>query len=314
VNALCRHLRVALMCGTVLVLLVLPACITQTPPPSASQLMLTPPQLGAPCATCAQATLDVAMTEQQVNTDLQAAAASELVRANAQATLNSANETLSAVQTQQQNDANVIAAQVAAAAELVRANAQATFNSAGSTQSAALTADAIHQTQMADLATTGAQEALNQQYQIDLAAGTQTAIANGIAAQNQSAAATSQWYLDQGRQREEQRQGSMNFLWVWCLPMFIVLLAGLVVWDYWRRLGIRQANQRILERPADRLPAGVIIDVPPHRHALPQLDRERTEEGYQVTRPNDQVEQWMDEVKDNLLDSDEKDKDDNPNA
>lgn len=295
-------------------LLVLSACITQIAPPSASQLMLTPAQLGVPCATCAQATLDVAMTQQQSNTDLQAAAAAELMRANAQATLNSANGTLSAVQTQQQSDANVIAAQVAAAAELVRANAQATFNSAGSTQSAALTADAIHQTQAADLATTGAQAALNQQYKNDLAAGTQTAIANVMAAQDQSAAATSQWYFDRGRQREEQRQGSMNFLWVWGLPIFIVILAGLVLWGTWRRLLIQQANQRILERPVGRLPATVILDVAPHHHALPQFERDRTEEGYQVTSPNDQVEQWLDEVKDNLLDSDEKDKDDNPDS
>ena len=312
-NALFRSLRAVSIYGTVS-MLVLSACITQIAPPSSSQLMLTPAQLGVPCAACAQATLDVAMTQQQVNSDLQAAAAAELVRANAQATLNSANGTLSAVQTQQQSDANVIAAQVAAAAELVRANAQATFNSAGSTQSAALTADAIRQTQAADLATTGAQAVLNQQYKNDLAAGTQTAIANVIAAQNQSAAATSQWYFDQGRQREEQRQGSMNFLWVWCLPMFIVLLAGLVLWGYWRRLRIGQANQRILERPLDRLPATVIVDVPPHHHALPQFDGERTEEGYQVTSPNDPVEQWMDEVKDNLRDSDEKDRDDNTDA
>jgi hypothetical protein len=98
------------------------------------------------------------------------------VRANAQATLNSANATLGAVQTQQQNDANVIAA----TAEIARANAQATLNSAGSTQSAALTQDAIRQTQMADLATTGAQAIVNQQYKDELAAGTQTAVANNL--------------------------------------------------------------------------------------------------------------------------------------
>ena len=50
------------------------------------------------------------------------------MRANAQATLNSANATLSAAQTQAQNNANVIAAQIAATAEIVRANAQATLN------------------------------------------------------------------------------------------------------------------------------------------------------------------------------------------
>ena len=54
--------------------------------------------------------------------------------------------------------------------------------------------------------------------------------------------------------------------------------------------------------------------MPSHHHALPHFDPERNEEGYQVTSPNDPVEQWMDEVKDNLLDSDEKNKDDNTNS
>jgi cobalamin biosynthesis Mg chelatase CobN len=261
--------------------------------------MLTPAQLGAPCETCAQATLAVAMTQQQINAGNQAAADAEVVRANAQATLNSANATLSAAQTQQQNDANVLAAQIAATAEVVRANAQATLSSAGSTQSAALTADAIRQTQMADVATTGAQAALNQQYQNNLAAGTQTAIANSIATQGQASVATSQWYVNQSRQREEQRQGPITFLWVWCLPVFLVLLAGLVLWGAWRRLTIQQDNQRILKKPVDRLPAPA-IEVPHHHH-----------DGYQLTKPDDQVEQWLDEVKDKLLDSDKKDKDGN---
>ena len=310
-NTLCRNLRSVFICGTVSVLLILSACVTQTAPPAASQFMLTPAQLGAPCETCAQATLAVGMTQQQINGDVQVAAGAEVMRANAQATLNSANGTLSVVQTQQQNDANVIAAQIAATAEIVRANAQATLNSAGSTQSAALTADAIHQTQMADLATTGAQAVLNQQYKNDIAAGTQTAIANIIATQGQSAAATSQWNFDQGRQREEQRQ---TFLWMWGLPMFILLLAGLVLWGYWRWLQIEQANQRILEIPVVRLPAPA-VEVPHHHHgSLPYFDGEITEDGYQVTKPNDQVERWLDEVKDKLLDSDEKDKDDNRDA
>lgn len=254
-NGVYRNLRVTFSYGTVLILLVLSACVTQTAYPSASDLMLTAPQLGAPCEGCAQATQIVAMTQQQINVDNQAAAAAEGVRANAQATLNSANATLSAVQIQQQNEANVIAAQLAATAEIVRANAQATLVSAGSTQSAAHTADAIHQTQMADLATTGAQAMLNQQYRDDLAAGTQTAIADLIATQGQVAAVTSQSYVDRARQREEQRQGPITFLWMWCLPAFVVLLAGLVLWGVWRRLKIQQANQRLLEPPADRLPA-----------------------------------------------------------
>ena len=100
-------------------------------------------QASVPCEACAQATLAAALTQEKNNADNQAAATAEIVRANAQATLNSANATLSAAQTQDQNNANVIAAQIAATAEIVRANAQATLNSAGSTQSAALTQDAI---------------------------------------------------------------------------------------------------------------------------------------------------------------------------
>ncbi|HEX5807947.1 MAG TPA: hypothetical protein VFY25_04725 [Anaerolineales bacterium] len=293
-------------------LLILSACVTQTGTPSASQLMMTPAQLGAPCDGCAQATQVVAMTQQQINADNQAAAAAEVLRANAQATVNSANATLSMVQTQQQNDANVMAAQIAATAEIARANAQATLYSAGSTQSAALTADAIRQTQMADLATTGAQVILNQQFKNDLAAGTQTAIANIIATQGQVAAATSQSYADQGRQREEQRQAPITLLWVWCLPVFIVLLAGLVLWGVWRRLQIQQANQRILAGPVVRLPAPV-VEVAHHHHSnsLPQLDGHRADDGYEVTTPDDQVERWLDEVKDKLLDNDEKDQDGN---
>ena len=119
---------------------------------------------------------------------------------------------------------------------------------------------------------------------------------------------------DQERQRDEQRQGPIAFLWMWCLPIFIVLFAGLVIWGFWRWLKIQQANQRILENPVDRLPAPA-AEAPHHHHGglLPYLDSDIVDNGYQVTRPDDQVEQWLDEVKDKLLDSDEKDKDDNTN-
>lgn len=294
------NLRLIATYGTLSMLLLLSACFTVTETPPAAQLLLvTPVQIDA-----------AALTQQKNDADNQAAAAAEVVRANAQATLNSANATLGAVQTQQQNDANVIAA----TAEIARANAQATLNSAGATQNAALTQDAIRQTQMADLATTGAQAVVNQQYKDELAASTQTAVANNIATQAQVAAATSQQYA---RQREEQRQGPITFLWMWCLPMFIVLFAGLVLWGVWRRLKIQQANLLILEKPVDRLPEPA-TEAPHHHHhhhagSLPYLDSDIADDGYQVTNPDDQVEQWLDEVKDKLLDRDEKDKDDNPN-
>jgi hypothetical protein len=314
VTSMHRDPRITAIGALVLVLLTLAACGTQPATPSAVVMLLaTPAQTDAPCEVCARATLMAALTREKNNADNQAAATAEIVRANAQATLNSANATLSAAQTQDQNEANFIAAQIAATAEIVRANAQATINSAVSTQSAALTQDAIRQTQMADLATSGAEAIVIQQYRDELAASTQTAIANNIATQTQAAAATSQWYADQTRQREEQRQAPIAFLWMWCLPIFIVILAGLVLWGFWRWLNIRQANQRILENPVDRLQAPV-VEILPHQHddSLPYLESDVVDSRYQLTKPDDQVHQWLDEVKSKLLSSDKKDEDDTP--
>jgi len=303
---------IAAFLALVLVLLTLAACGTPPMTPFAAEVLLvTPVQTGAPCEACAQATLDAALAQEKYNADNQAAATAEIVRANAQETMNSANATLSAAQTQDQNNANVIAAQIAATAEIVRANAQATLDSAGSTQNAALTQDAIYQTQMADLATTGAEAMLVQQNKDELAASTQTAIANNIATQTQAGVATSQWYTDRERQREEQRQGPIAFLWMWCFPMFIVLFAGLVLWGFWRWLKIRQANQVILENPVDRLPAPT-IEIVPHQHdnSSPYLESDVIDSRYQPTKPDDQVRRWLDEVKRKLLRSDKEDEDD----
>lgn len=310
-NAVRRNMRVAAM-PAVLLLLFLSSCSTVSVTPFTQQpLLAVPSQAGVPCEACAQATLAAAQTQQQGNVDSQAAATAEIVRANAQATLDSANATLSAVQTQDQNNANLISAQIAATAAIVRAAAQATLDSAGSTQSAALTQDAIRQTQMADMATTGAQALVMQQNQDALAAGTQTAVANNIATQTQVAAATSQWYADQSRQREEQRQGPITFLWMWCLPASLVLLAGLILWGFWRWLKIQQANQKILENPVERLPApgAKVID---HQQAdsLRDLETDVSDRGYHLTKPDDQVLRWLDEVKRKLLRSDPKDEDD----
>jgi hypothetical protein len=299
--------------GWLLVLLILASCGTQPEnPPQAEILLSTPVQISTPCDMCDQETLAAVLTQEQNNADIQAAATAEIVRANAQATWDSANATLSAAQTQEQNNTNIIAAQIAATAEIARANAQATVNSAGSTQSSALTQDAIRQTQMADLATTRAEAVMTQQNKDDLAAGTQTAIANNIATQTQVAVATSQWYADQTRQREEQRQGPIAFLWMWCFPLFVLLLAVLVLWGIWRWQKIQQANQRVLENSVDKLPAPVVEGIDHHDHLLPYLESDIVDSGYQVTTPDDQVHQWLEEVKDQLRDDDKKDENDTP--
>jgi len=284
------------------------------------QLSMSTPQVSDSCEACAQATLAAALTQEKNNADNQAAATAEILRANAQATLNSANATLMAAQTQDQNSANVIAAQIAATAEIVRANAQATLNSAGATQGAALAQDAARQTQAQyDLqgtqavGTQNAEAMLTQQNRNDLAAGTQTVIADLISTQTQSAVATSQWYTDQSRQREEQRQrqGPLAFLWMWCLPVFVVIFAGLCLWGFWRWMKIQQNRQLILENPVDKLPTPAAEVIHHHDDALPYLESDIIENRYQLTQPSDQVNQWLDEVKDKLQSSDEENEDDN---
>ncbi len=313
-----RDLRFVAIWAMVLALLTLTACggIPVAPSTQGEELLLPVSlQTGEPCEACAQATLAAALTQEKNNADNQAAATAEIVRVNAQATLNSANATLNAAQTQEQNNANAIAAQIAATAEMERANAQATLNSAGATQSAALTQDAIQQTQMADLATSGAEALAIQQNKNELAASTQTAVANNIATQTQAAAATSQWYTDQERQRKEEWQGPIAFLWMLCLPMFFLLLAGLVFWGFWRWLQNRRANQFILENPVDRLPAPMIEIVPdqPDDDSVPYLESDVVEDRYQHVQPDDQVRQWLDEVKRKLTNSDKEDEENESN-
>lgn len=306
-----KKLRILALYGFVSGMLLLSACLTVTATPSGELLLDAPAQTIVPCEACSQATLAAALTQEKSNADNQAAATAQVGRVNAQATLDSANATLGAAQTQDQNSANIVAAQMAATAEIVRANAQATLISAGSTQNAALTADSIQQTQIADLATTGALAVLNQQNSDRLAASTQTAVADNIATQTRIAAATSQWYFERSRQREEQRQGPIAFLWMWCLPMFILLFGGLVLWGFWRWLKIQQANQRIIENPVSQLqpPAAMIID---HDDTQPYIESDVVDGSDQLTKPDDQVRGWLDEVKRNLRGSDEKDEHDHP--
>ncbi len=282
----------------VLVLLILAFYVLQlkkTPPaPEGAMLLSTSVE------TNPQATLAAALTQEKSYTDNQAAATAEIMRANAQATLNSANATLSAAQTQQQNSADVIAAQIAAAAEISRANAQATLNSANATQSAAMT-----QAQF-NLEMTVVQ--LNKN---DIAAGTQTAVANYIATQTQSAVATSQWYTAQSRLRAEQRQSPIAFLWTWCLPIFAILFAGLCLWGFWRWLKIEQNRQRIAAQPIEKLQAPVDSSKPQDKFLPPESDI--VDDRHGLTKPDEQLSSWMDEIKRKLLNRD-KDDDDNPDG
>lgn len=309
-----RTIYILIMSGTLAALLNMSACSSLIPVvPPAEILAGTPALANSLCEACDQATLAAALTQEKQNTDGQAAATAEIIRANAQATLNAANATVNAAQTQDQNNANVLAAQIAATAEIVRAQAQATLNSASVTQSVALTQDAILQTQMASQATSNAQTLLLQQNSDALAASTQTAVANLIATQTQAVVATSQWYSDQARQRAEQRQGPLAFLWTLCLPIFFVLLAGLVLWGFWRWLRIQQSNQRILAWPVAQLPPSVveILDQPAADESTPVIETDVIDSHARITQPDDQVRRWLDEVQRKLTKMDRKAEDDN---
>jgi nitrate reductase NapE component len=252
------------------------------------------------------ATLAALQTQEKNSADAQAAATAEIMRANAQATLNASGATLSAALTQEQNNVNIIAAQVEATAAIVRANAQATLVAAGSTQNAAQTQDAIRQTQVqfslqmtADLATQNAIAAVTQQNNNLLAGSTQTAVADHIATQTQSAVATTQWYTDQERQRAEQRQGPLTFLWLWCPPFLIVAVALVGLWFFWRWMKIRETQQRIDLQPA------IIVSVQPKSTVSTPLNL--------LAKPTDNVRKWLEEVKRKLL-ANQKDDDDQPDS
>jgi hypothetical protein len=289
-----RNLYLASMWALLWVLLSLVACgskPTTFSGPSGAVVLDTP------VGTSDQATQAVALTQVQDNANNQAVATAEIERSNSQATLSSANATLMAVQTQDQNAANIIAAQIAATAEFARANAQATLSAANSTQSAAQTQDAYQQTQVQE-----------QQNRNEIAAGTQTAVANLIVTQTESAVVTAQWYTDQARQSEAQRQAPITFLLTWCLPVFIVLFAGLGLWGFWRWLKVKQANQQITAEPTKKLQAPV--DAPNSRDRYLPPRKDIINGSYPPTKPDDQMRRWMDEIKRKLL-KHEKDDDDN---
>jgi hypothetical protein len=291
---------------------ILSACVEATPSTFGEGVALaSPAPSGVPCEVCAQATYAAALTQEKNNANDQAAATAGVLRANAQATLDSANATLNVALTQEQNNQDFIAAQIASTAAIERANAQATLSSAGATQLAAMTQSQydLHATMAAS--TQIAQAIITQQNRNDLAAGTQTAIANGIATQTQSAMATSQWYSDQERQRSEQRQGPVTFLLTWCLPVFIFLFAALILWGVWRWLRIQQSNQLILGEAGVKLldPPSATLEHQPHK-ALPYIESYVVEKDDQLTDTDDQVPRWLDEVKGKLLRSEEKEEDD----
>jgi cobalamin biosynthesis Mg chelatase CobN len=281
-----RHWYIAAIWALLLVLLTLAACITQPENPAAPGVVMV---LGTPVVMNAQA-----------NADHQAAATAEIVRVYAQATLDSANATLNAAQIQQQNSSDAVAAQAAAAAEIVRANAQATVDSASSTQSAAQT-----------LTQFSLEMTVEQQNRNEIAAGTQTAVANLIATQTQSALATSQWYADQSRQRQEQSRSSIAFLWMWCLPVFLTLFAGLCLWGFWRWLRIQQNRQRIAGQPVEK-PQTPADPGQRHERFLPP-GSDIIDSQFRPTKPGGQMHGWLDEIKHKLV-KHEKDNDDNPDS
>jgi hypothetical protein len=296
----------AIVILTVILLLILASCsvLANTPVVSSDRSLLPMAtqtfSFDPLCETCSQATLSALQTQEKSSADAQAAATAEIMRANAQATLNSASSTLSAALTQEQNNTNIIAAQVAATAAIVRADAQATLIAAGSTQSAAMTLDAIHQTETAAISTQNAVATVTQQNYDFIASKTGTAAADYIATQTQSAVATSQWYTDQERQRADNRQNQMAILWMWC-PLFLILIITFIgLLFFWRQMRIRE-DQKLLDAQPERV---IVIEHKPDVTSDSQ---------YPLAGPQDHVRRWLDEVRRNLL-TRKDDDDDNPES
>jgi len=315
----------------ILTLLVLASCDAQTRSPSTSVneflLPMSTDVNGAEvCLACAQATLDAALIQQQSSADAQAIATAEVMRVNAQATLNSVSSTLGAAQAEELTKANLLAAQLAATADIIRANAQATMVAADSTQSSAQTQDAIRQTQAqfslqvtADLATQNALATLTQQNNNLIAANTQTAVADLIATQTQSALATSQWSEDQARKSREQGLGQIAFMGMICLPILVILS----IFGFWRWMNIRE-TQQIIDRQLAAPDAGfqpesstgtrasfappIVID---HE---PRTPSEVANNQYPPAKPTDPVPGWLEEVKEKIKTNKKDDDDDNDNA
>lgn len=316
------QLRAFTLLGLLLTWLTLVACGALAETPAVSGLsaasdeslflpMETPTLLNyETCVGCAQATLAALQTQEQVYANSQAAATAEILRANAQATLNASSATLSFALTQEQLNLNQLAAQVAATEAILRAQAQATLVSAQATQNIALTQDAIRQTQVQDslrvtgeVATQNVLATQTQQRNNFLAESTQTAVANQIATQTQAAVATSQWYTDQERQRAEARQGPLNFLWMWCPPLLILALAGVVLIFFWRWMKLRETQQNLEMQPLPGpAPQPLILDHEPRPSNPPQ---------FPLVQPRDHVRKWLEEVK-RKLNANPQDDDDHP--
>jgi hypothetical protein len=290
-----HSLRISAIGILLLVSLVLAACLTQPE-------NLTSPNLQLPQNTPENA--GSVLTQVQENAVNRAAATAEMMRANAQATLDSANATLSAAQIQQQNSADVIAAQVAAAARIAQANAQATVVSASSTQNAAQTQDAYQQTQVQ-----------GQQNRDQIAAATQTVVANLIATQTQSALATSQWYADQSRQRQEQSQSSIAMFETLCLPISLIVIIGLFFGGLWYWLKIQQANQNILDNSVEKVrhshSQADVVDYPQDKKSRFH-ETNGNDSRYKLTKPVDQARRWIDDIRRQVQSSNRKDQDDHP--
>lgn len=273
------------------------------------------PAADSSCEACTVATLSVAETQQSSNADLQAAATANIVAANAQATLNSVNSTSSALQAEQKNEANIIIAQITATAAVANANIQATLASSTQTQSAAQTQDAIQQTQIVAQATTNAQATQAVQSQQTLAAATQTTVANGFLMMTQVAYATSQWQAEQDRLQQAKAEGSAAVIWTWCMPSFIVLLGGLFLFGSWRWMGTRE-DQTHLEGPGERLhlPSVRVIDHQPD-DTTPYIEAHVVKrKNYRLTKPDDQVGKWVDEVKREITNDEQEDDYENPGS
>jgi hypothetical protein len=292
--------RTFFVIGLALVVLVaLAACVVSALPAAApvpTKRSLAPTlTLAPPCEACAQATLDAALTQAEINLSAlqaQATATADILRVHALATANAVAATQSAAQAQEQRNADALEAQVAATAEILQAHTLATALAAAATQSSVET-QAQHnaeslQTRVAATAERGqaytlatAAAATTTQQAIETEAILRQArrlqLTSGAATENAAATAT-QEAVAQAVSRTAtaiaaaafhaqsdiaQRPAPSALLWMWLTPLLTIAIVVVSLWGGSRWLTQRRNGARAKTLVSQAPPLPALLNPPP---------------------------------------------------
>lgn len=218
---------------------------------------------------------------------------------------------------QAQLDTSTANAQQTATADILFAHNRATFSAATATQNAALTQTALQETEAmlqqtqaqfnlqlaADSATEHAGATATQRQKEEWAANTTTAIAGVIATQTQSVISTQQEQANQIRAEEAQQQETIDLVWAWAPPLFLLIVVIAGIWAFW----YLEIHKHVRLLPAREQPAPMFPEPVPALPVLPVLQAGVVIVQEPITEPDGQMSGWLEEVKEKLLASEKED-------